>query len=118
MVTRYPEKEEENCYHSCFLSSKPDESSHRPRVKSFSGLNPMKIQARPTSRATTRLTVTQGFRSWGSEPGGLEEERRGAERGPAAGAGQEQSSPQRGVGGRVQVDPVAGHLLAQTQNQG
>lgn len=32
----------------------------------------MKIQASPTSRATTRLTVTHGWRIWCSDPGGLE----------------------------------------------
>lgn len=32
----------------------------------------MKIQASPTSRATTRLTVTHGWRIWCSDPGGLQ----------------------------------------------
>lgn len=33
----------------------------------------IKIQARPTSRATTRLTVTHGWRIWCSNPVGLKQ---------------------------------------------
>lgn len=33
----------------------------------------MKIQASPTSRATTRLMVTHGWRIWCSDPAGLDE---------------------------------------------
>lgn len=46
-----------------------------PSVLSDSGRVAMKIQASPTSRATTRLTVTHGWRIWCSDPGGLEEKK-------------------------------------------
>lgn len=149
MVIRYAEEEEGNCYsgkcfipdttaapvpESCFssspaflqLSSPPRNSEvvppHRPAVKSFSGLNPTKIQARPTSSATTRFTVTHGFRTWCSEPGGLprstgEPEPSSAAGSPRRPSGAEEGSPQRCVGGGVQVDAIAGHLLAQAEDQ-
>lgn len=60
--------------------------SHWPPVKSFSGLNPMKIQAKPTSSATTRLIVSHGFRTWCSEPGGLQRNKREPEQSSAAGS--------------------------------
>lgn len=122
MVFRYPEEEEGKCYsviypirdmtaapvleYCCFssspafllLSSPHLKSkvvpSHSPSVKSFSGLNPMKIQAKPTSSATTRLIVTHGFRIWCSEPGGLQKKKREPEQSSAAG------SPRRPVRSR------------------
>lgn len=84
----------------------------------------MKIQAMPTSSATTRLIVTHGFRTWCSEPGGLQKNKTEPEPSSAVGCekcedvtGAGRFSPQCSVGGRVQVDPIAGHLLAQTENQ-
>lgn len=85
----------------------------------------MKIHAKPTSSATTRLTVTHGFRTWCSEPGGLQKDKTEPERSSAVGyqkccedlTGAEMCSPQCSVRARVQVNPIAGHLLAQTENQ-
>lgn len=76
---------------ACLLLSSPHLKStvvpsHWPSVKSFSGLNPMKIQAKPTSSATTRLIVTHGFRIWCSEPAGLQKKKRDPEQSSAAGS--------------------------------